>query len=268
MNYGDMRKKEATAQIVCQGQPCFGSSLEEIVHDFNNILTDILGHTDLALWSIPEGNPARNQLSHVLTASCRAQELVQQILRASRPFEQERKPIELHWLVKEVLELLRPTLPPTITIDSNFDCTFTTILADPRQMHRVLMNLVTNAGRAMKDTGGVLKVELRHVLVTDALARRCPTLQIGPYVCLTVRDTGLGMTDEVKDRIFEPFFTTKPIEKAGGLGLELVDAIIGSHKGVILIESTPGEGTIFDVYLPSHPEVCKSQQLQVESLAA
>lgn len=215
-----------------------------IAHDFNNILTPLYGYTELALQSLPEHDPVKEDLQHVIRAAGRGKELVQQILAFSRQIEQERKPVFVHHIVKEVVKLLAATIPPNIQISTPIDSHMGAVIADPVQIHQVIMNLCVNATYAMKETGGDLTLEL------DTVAADGST---GGCVRLRVRDTGCGMDSETIARIFEPFFTTKPAGIGTGLGLSVTKQIIADHGGTIEVESVPGGGTTFTIRLPLAP---------------
>jgi PAS domain S-box-containing protein len=221
-----------------------------IAHDFNNILTAILGYTELALAHVPPEHAQRRFLQAVLTAGQRAKELVQQILTFSRQQPQKRSSLLLQPLLTEALSLLRASLPATVTIRPQIAAEAGPVLADPSQILQVIMNLCTNAMHAMRETGGTLEIRIEAITVDAVHAARHPRLHPGPYVCLIVRDTGHGMSPEVLARIFEPFFTTKSPGEGSGLGLAMVHGIVANHDGVIMVESTPGQGTTFIVYLP------------------
>ena len=223
-----------------------------IAHDFNNILTAILGYTELALATVPKESRTQRNLQEVLTAGHRAKHLVLQILTFSRQAGQGKKPTPIHMVVREALKLLRATIPTTIEIRQSLK-TEATILADPTQMHQIIINLCTNAEYAMRETGGILNVDLGEVEVTENLASVIPGLQVGPHVRLTVQDTGSGMTPEVLERLFDPFFTTKPIGEGSGMGMAVVHGIITGHRGAIVVDSVVNKGTKIEVYLPTVP---------------
>jgi PAS domain S-box-containing protein len=223
-----------------------------IAHDFNNILTAILGYTELALATVPKESRTQRNLQEVLTAGHRAKHLVLQILTFSRQAGQGKKPTPLHMVVREALKLLRSTIPTTIEIRQSLN-TEATILADPTQMHQIIINLCTNAEYAMREPGGILTVALEDVEVTEELTGAISGLHLGPHVRLTVEDTGSGMTPEVLERLFDPFFTTKPIGEGSGMGMAVVHGIITSHKGAIVVDSIVNKGTKIDVYLPTVP---------------
>lgn len=233
-----------------QTMQAIGTLAGGIAHDFNNILAAMLGYTELALCDVHPGSPVWQSLQEVLGAGQRAKALVQQILTFSRRTEQERKPLQLHELIKEMLSLLRASFPSTIAIRQNLNPRAGTVLADPTQMHQMLLNLCTNAEYAMRQTGGFLEVSLDTVHIDKQVAGLHTTLQPGTYVCIVVRDTGRGIAPEAFEHIFEPFFTTKPRGEGTGMGLALVHGIVTNHSGVITVDSAPGQGTTFRVYLP------------------
>jgi CheY-like chemotaxis protein len=187
----------------------------------------------------------------IINAAHRAKDLVEQILIFSRQVEKEQRPLRLHLVVKEVVKLLRPTIPSTIEIVQRIDSTCHHVLADATQMHQVIMNLCVNAFHAMEEKGGTLAIELQHVNINRATAGEYPHLKDADYVCLSISDTGIGMDKATSDRIFEPFFTTKAPGKGTGMGLSVVHGIVRSHNGDILVASEPGKGTTFHVYLPT-----------------
>jgi PAS domain S-box-containing protein len=252
-------RKNLEAQLLqVRKMEAIGTLAGGIAHDFNNILAAILGYTELALLDVPQDSPVWRSLQEVLTAGIRARDLVQQILAFSRQSTPQRQPVFLHLLVKEVLRLLRASLPSTIDIRQQLDAQAGTVLADPTQMHQVLMNLGANAEYAMRPAGGVLEVRLEAVQVDATLTTLHPSLQPGPYVRLVVRDTGHGMTPEVVARIFDPFFTTKGIGEGSGMGLAVVHGIVMNHNGVITVSSTPGQGTTFAIYLPRTDDLAQA----------
>ncbi len=221
-----------------------------IAHDFNNILTPIFGYLGMVQSQLAPDSDAYAKLSNVNKAANRARDLVKQILVFSREVEQEKTIVEFQLLIKEVLKLLHATLPSTIEIRQDISPDAGAILADPSQMHQVLMNLCTNAYQAMRDTSGVLEVKLERFDVDADFITTHPNLKEGRHVRLTVSDTGCGMEKEIADRIFEPFFTTRETGEGTGLGLSVVHGIVASHGGEITVNSEPGEGTSFKVYLP------------------
>jgi signal transduction histidine kinase len=222
-----------------------------IAHDFNNILAAILVYTELALKAVPPDNPTRRYMQGVLAAAHRAKDLVQQLLAFSHTSDQYRQPVQLQHIMQDALRLICASLPSTIAIRQHVDPTSSTVLANPTQLHQVLLNLCSNAAYAMRATGGILEVGLEAVEVTADFAVAHPPLQPGPALRLTVLDTGHGMTPEILERIFEPFFTTKGVGEGTGLGLAVVHDIVADHAGTITVTSAPGQGTTFAIYLPS-----------------
>ena len=240
-----------------QKMEAIGTLAGGIAHDFNNILAAIIGYTEMAHSKIPLESPVRRNLEQVLKASHRAADLVKQILAFSRQREQERRPLQIGPIVKEALKLLRSSLPTTIEIRHNLegDREQGTVLADPTQIHQVLMNLCTNAAHAMRATGGILNVTVAETSIPATLASRPWDVQPGPYVKLTVSDTGYGMEATVRERIFEPYFTTKDVGEGTGLGLAVVQGIVKSYGGAITVQSEPGRGASFEVLLPRIEQV-------------
>ncbi|HOV86801.1 MAG TPA: PAS domain S-box protein [Syntrophobacteraceae bacterium] len=223
-----------------------------IAHDFNNMLSPILGYSELSLLEIPENTRLRHNIEQVIQAAYRARDLVKQILTFSRNTPGELKPVRPGMIIREALGLLRPSLPSTIEIHTNLDedAVHSTVIADSTGIHQVLMNLCTNAAHAMRETGGVLTIGLDDVDLDADTARQHQDLKPGPYVRLSVSDTGHGMEDSVKERIFDPYFTTKGPSEGSGMGLAVVYGIVKSLSGGIEVFSRPGRGTTFEVYLP------------------
>ncbi|MDA8140403.1 MAG: ATP-binding protein [Desulfobacteraceae bacterium] len=220
-----------------------------IAHDFNNILSSILGFSELAIEGLAQENPQYDHIREIYTAGLRAKELVNQILTFSRQAEHEKQPIQLKLIVKEVLKLLRASMPATIAIRTNIQSNGL-VMADPSQLHQILMNLATNARHAMQTDGGTLNVELKELELDPAFCAAHPEIDPGRYVQLSVADSGHGIAPEIIERIFEPFFTTKKKGEGTGLGLSMVHGIVRDHGGTITVQSVLGQGTTFHVFLP------------------
>jgi len=233
-----------------QKMEAIGTLAGGIAHDFNNILSAIIGYSELALDDIPDGNPALSSLHEVIKAGDRAKDLVSQILTFSRQAKAEKKIVKVSIIVKEALKLLRSSIPSTINIVQNIDPESPAVFADPTQIHQVIMNLCTNAYQSMMDKGGVMSVSLGKATVDEAFAAGHPPLRPGACAKLTVSDTGCGIEPVVMNRIFEPFFTTKEKNRGTGLGLATVHGIVSELSGSIVMESLPGHGSTFDVFLP------------------
>jgi PAS domain S-box-containing protein len=243
-----------------------GTLARGIAHDFNNLLGTILGYSELALDDAPRDSTVHSNLQEVISAGKRARDLVHQILTFSRNQAYERQRVQLQPFIQEVLRLMRASFPPSIAIHQHLDTTVGPILADPTQMHQVLMNLCTNAEYAMHLSGGVLEVQLAAVEVAGDYPNGQPPLAPGPYVRLTVQDTGPGMAPELLEHIFEPFFTTKPLGEGTGLGLSVVQGIVASHGGAITVASVLGQGTTFEVYLPGFDHMPLASVLDIATL--
>jgi signal transduction histidine kinase/ActR/RegA family two-component response regulator len=226
-----------------------------IAHDFNNILFPIIGYTELTMDDVPAGSPARRNLEEILKAANRAKGLVQQILTFSRQNDRERKPIRVPVIVREALRLLRASIPKTIDIVADLDDDCRAIMGDPTQIHQVLMNLCTNAYQAMQASGGTLEVRLTETNIGYEETVKHLGIKMGPHLHLSVRDEGVGMEPAVLQRIFEPYYTTKEPGKGTGLGLSVIHGIVKNHGGFITVESTPGKGSTFHVYLPTLEDI-------------
>jgi signal transduction histidine kinase/ActR/RegA family two-component response regulator len=235
-----------------QKMETIGTLAGGIAHDFNNILTPILGYTDMACEELPEESTLRFDIEQINKAALRGKNLVQQILTFSREAAVERKPIQLQPIVAETLNLLKASVPPNVVIKQQLDPEIGTVLADPTQIHQIVMNLCTNAHHAMMNSGGILEVKLDAIKVDQKYAEEIPNLKKGEYLRLTISDTGYGMDIKTQARIFEPFFTRKEVGSGTGLGLSVVHGIINNYGGAIVVTSNPGEGSTFTVYLPKY----------------
>ncbi|MBT3256065.1 MAG: response regulator [Deltaproteobacteria bacterium] len=234
-----------------QKMEAIGTLAGGIAHDFNNILSAIIGYSELAQSNVPEGSRTYENLEKVLTSSARARDLVKQILTFSRHEQgQSKKPLLLSSIVKEIQKLLRATLPATIEIRHSLPEDIGHITGSPDQIHRLLMNLCTNAAQAMAENGGILEIGLDRLVLTEPEAISNDNLDPGQYVKLTVKDSGHGMDEATAKRIFEPYFTTKAKEKGTGLGLSIVHGIVRSHNAYIDVQSKPEKGTVFQIFFP------------------
>ena len=220
-----------------------------IAHDFNNILSPMIGYADLLKFEIPPQSPHQAYIEGIYLAAMRARELVNQILLFSRNAAQEVKPLKLQPIVKEALKLLQSSIPSTIAVKQEIDPDCRPVIADSTQIHQIVMNLATNAYHAMEDNGGQLSVSL-HEVNMEADSSADATSAAGPCACLTIADNGIGMPPTMLDKIFDPYFTTKEKGKGTGLGLSVVQGIVQSSGGLIRVNSTPGKGTEFKIFLP------------------
>lgn len=221
-----------------------------IAHDFNNILFAIIGFCELALEDSDKNTSQEENLQQAITGARRAAELVGQILTFARQGGIEKHPLNLTAIVKESLKLLRATLPKSINIRTNLNGQ-QTVLADPTQMHQIVVNLCTNAFHAMQDKGGVLTVGLTKIEMGAETAHSVVGLKPGPYAWLRIEDTGNGMSAEILERIFDPYYTTKAQGDGTGMGLSVVQGIVNGLKGAIHVDSAVGEGSRFNIYLPA-----------------
>ncbi len=227
-----------------QKMEAIGTLAGGIAHDFNNILQAIFGYADLGRDALPEDHPTQSYLDHVLIGAKRARDLVCQILTFSRQTETIRRPCRLQPVVKEALKLLTATLPATIEVHARIDPDAPDVIADPTQLHQVVMNLATNAYHAMREGGGTLEVSLAGHREAEGAGER-------EWLRLVVRDTGCGIDESIRERIFDPFFTTKPVDEGTGLGLSVVHGIIADHHGRMEVESEVGKGTTVRIDLPA-----------------
>jgi PAS domain S-box-containing protein len=233
-----------------QKMEALGTLAGGIAHDFNNILMPIVINAELALLDIPEGSTTANYLKLVQEAANRGKDLVKQIITFSRQKEQVKAPVEIGPVLKEALKLLRSSIPKNIEIREHIEAVPNRVLADPTQIHQILMNLCSNAAYAMREKGGILHVSLNAMEVDDNMVAQHQDLNPGPHLSLTVSDTGHGMDKEMMERIFDPFFTTKKPGEGTGMGLAVVHGIVKNHGGAITAYSEVGKGSIFKVFLP------------------
>ncbi len=222
-----------------------------VVHDLKNILMPIILNTELAMEHLSDEDPARVILDDVLDAAKLGADLVKQIVAFTRHGAREKTPVNLLPVVREALLFLRSSLPPTIDIRHRLKEDHALAVADAVQIKQVLLNIATNAADAMREHGGLLEVCLSSIGLSEEAAKRIsPCLSGGPHIRITIRDTGHGMDKETLDHIFDPFFTTKSQAEGTGMGLSVVQKIVTDHKGAVTVQSEPGRGSTFTVYLP------------------
>ncbi|MDY6986770.1 MAG: ATP-binding protein [Thermodesulfobacteriota bacterium] len=251
--YEDVTEQRRTEDRICQGQKmeAMGTLAGGIAHDFNNILTPIIVQTEVAMHLLSKDSPVQHNLQEVIKAAHRARELVKQILTFGRRGEQNRLPLKVSPALRETVAFLRSSLPANIEIKEEINVGVDVALIDPKEIHQVMMNLCTNAAQAMKKNGGgLLEVSLVDVEISAHDGGGDVDLEPGPYLKLTVNDTGHGMDQETMKRIFDPFFTTKSRTEGTGMGLAVVHGIVKNWGGRISVQSAPGMGTTFYVFLP------------------
>jgi len=261
----DVTDKKKLEEQLWQSQKmeAIGTLAGGIAHDFNNILCAIIGFTELSQDLAAGNSTLEKNLAQVLQAGDRAKNLVKQILSFSRKNEHELKPIQTHLIIKEVLKLLRASIPSTIDIRYSIDDKADIVIADATQIHQIVMNLCTNASHAMQQSGGTLEITLYPVDLDEQSARSYSGIASGPYLQLSVKDTGTGIPKDIIGRVFEPFFTTKEVDKGTGMGLSVVHGIVKSLKGDIKVYSEPGKGTVFHVLLPRIQEALPDRHVAV-----
>ena len=220
-----------------------------VAHDFNNLVTVINGYSELARLRLRESDPVREHVDEIHKAGERAADLTQQLLAFSRKQLMQPKPLNLNTVVTDAERLLRRLIREDITLQMHLDPYLGTVMADPVQIHQVIMNLVVNARDAMPD-GGAIVIDTGNVEVEDEYVEKHSGVAPGAYVTLSVSDTGVGMDEEAKAHIFDPFFTTKPRGSGIGLGLATVYGIVKQSGGWIWVYSEPGNGATFKIYLP------------------
>ncbi|HYJ90332.1 MAG TPA: PAS domain S-box protein [Pyrinomonadaceae bacterium] len=243
------QKRAEEHLLRAQRMESIGTLAGGIAHDLNNILSPVLMASDMI-----QANGANAEttkwLSLIRENAERGAELVKQVLTFARGLEGERISVQVKHVVKDLVSVLNETLPKTITLKHQISSDLPVILADPTQIHQVLMNVCLNARDAMP-IGGLMRIVVRTERLAQDYVRFNPEAQIGRYVLVTIEDNGIGMTEETKARIFDPFFTTKEIGRGTGLGLSTAMTIVKSHGGFMNVYSELGKGTKFSIYLPT-----------------
>lgn len=238
-----------------------------IAHDFNNILTAILGFAEITRAKLSMGRPVAGEIDEVIAAARRAADLVGQILRYSRSDDRRKRPLRMDEIVREALKMLRSTLPATIDLQTDISREGTLVLADPTSIHQVVVNLCTNAQRAIGQGKGNLRITLRKVCLPACRIPVSDGIAPGSFIELVIQDNGKGMDKETMARMFEPYFTTREQGEGTGLGLAVTHGIVQEHNGFIKVKSVPGKGSAFHIYLPAmEEEITLSDEQEEESL--
>ncbi len=242
----EQEKMKLEGQLLqAQKLESIGTLAGGIAHDFNNILYPIIGFTEMSIEDLPKDHPIQENLEDILKGTKRARDLVKQILSFSNQRDIEQKALPLQPLIKETLNLLKSIIPSNIIIEQDLSKKDIHVFANTTEIHEIIMNLCTNAYHAMEGKGGILKVVLNK-------NQPGPDTKVaaGKYCCLSISDTGAGISSDIIDNIFDPYFTTKEQGKGSGLGLSVIHGIVKSYKGAIEVQSEPGQGTVFNVFLP------------------
>lgn len=221
-----------------------------IAHDFNNLLGSMVGYTELALDTLANESLPSNYLQEVLRSADRAQKLVSRILTSTRDTERTLREVSLGFSVQESIDFLRSSIPPHVRLEASISEQEIRIMADTSELHRLLVNLVTNSLHAMTQAGGVLSIRTRAVLVDDSTKGVPSDIPLGSYALIEVADTGHGIAPDKLSRIFDPFFTTKAPQEGTGLGLPIVRNILDTNNAFVHVESEPGMGCCFSIYWP------------------
>ncbi len=248
-----------------QKMEAIGTLAGGIAHDLNNILSPVLGYSEMTMMDVAPDSKVYKHSEKIQKAALRAADLVSQILSFNRSSEEEKRPIRIHPVAKEVIKLLKGSIPSTIKITDGIDRNCGYVEADPTQIHQIIMNLCTNAFHAMEATGGDLKLSLEEISLSNEELIEHPGLTQEKYVVLQISDTGCGMDDQTRERIFDPYFTTKEEGKGTGLGLATVYSIVKSYNGAISVKSSLGQGTCFTILLPVDKSKTKKKAHSLKS---
>lgn len=243
--------KRLESQLMrAQKMEAMGTLTGGIAHDFNNLLQAVHGYTELLLFRKPSEDPDCHAIRQIQKAAHSASELTEQLLNYSRKVKSDFRPLDFNREIRKIVRILRRTIPKMVGIELDSEKSLNAVNADPAQIEQLLLNLALNARDAMPD-GGTLRIETRNTHVCGKRSDEESTPPAGDYVLIRVSDTGQGITPELQELIFEPFFTTKEEGKGTGLGLAMAREVVKNHGGHIRCWSSPGEGTAFEVYLPS-----------------
>jgi signal transduction histidine kinase len=246
----EKEKETMFAQLLqSQKMESIGLLAGGVAHDFNNILTTILGYSELAVMKMAEDDPLRTSMEDIHAAGVQASALTRQLLAFSRKQIMEIKVINLNFLITNMTKMIGRLIGEHIELQLDLENKLPNIKADPSQIEQILMNMAVNAKDAMP-SGGRLTIRTSAVFINDEETKGHTGMKPGSYNMLAIQDTGEGMTQEVQNDIFEPFFTTKVRGKGTGLGLATVYGIVKQHKSYIFVDSEPGQGTLFTIYFP------------------
>ncbi|MBN2012905.1 PAS domain S-box protein [candidate division KSB1 bacterium] len=250
---GEQEKKRLEEQLQqAQKMEAIGQLAGGVAHDFNNLLIAILGNAELVMADLPENSYLYEDVKEIEKAAEKAAALTRQLLAFSRRQPIQTRKLDVNVIVKNMEKLLKRLIGEDITLVLDLGMNLPPLKADPGQIEQVIMNLAVNARDAMLN-GGQLSIQTLHVVLDEESARHIPEARAGRFDCLRFQDTGTGMDTKIINQIFEPFFSTKVPGEGTGLGLAVVYGVIKQHNGWINVESVPGEGTVFSIYLPVNP---------------
>ncbi|BHH83174.1 transporter substrate-binding domain-containing protein [Desulforhopalus sp. 52FAK] len=250
----DITQQKNIAKQLQQSQKmeAIGALAGGVAHEFNNMLAIIIGNNELIMEELPPLSVAKESTEEIRIAVLRARDIVKQLLTFSRLEETEDKILDFGIVVQDSMKLVRSSIPANIKIEQKFSAKTCSFKGNDTQINQLLINLCNNAADALPDQGGVITVELSNEIITQAQSEHLLNLKTGRYVKLTVRDNGVGMSDEVLSRVFEPFYTTKDVGKGTGIGMAVVHGIVERHGGIIIADSKLNQGSTFTMFFPEH----------------
>ena len=247
----EKEKEELQSQLFqTQKMKSMGTLSGGIAHEFNNILSIILGNTELAIDDIPKSNEARGFLSEVRNACLRGKDIVLQLLSFTRKSPEKKQQLDLPAIAKDAVKFLRASIPANIEFNERFSEECPPLTGDRTLIHQLIANLCNNAAQAMEDKGGIVEIRVERAAAKERLFSCNQILEPGEYARLSVADSGHGIPDDIIAHIFDPFFTTKDVNVGTGMGLAVAYGIVKSHGGFIKVDSQPGKGAVFSCYFP------------------
>jgi|GEM_PF-508076 len=261
------RKKLENQLLQSRKFESIGSLAGGIAHEFNNILSIIIGNNEIIIEDLPEWSFSRENCEEIHLAGLRARDIVKQLLTFSRQDDSTKKPINMVSVVTESLKLIRSTTPTNIEIRDKISPNCLSILGDATQINQILINLCNNAIDALPISGGIIDIELCNSQIDKYNDVSAHKLTPGKYIKLMVRDNGSGISQKIFDRIFEPYFTTKDVGKGSGIGLAVVHGIVENHGGSIVCESSKDQGTIFTILIPAHERPVEEESHKLDMLS-
>ena len=259
----EMKKMQAQLRQ-SQKMEAVGLLAGGVAHDFNNLLTVITGYTDILIAEFQGKESAYKKLQHIRESAVSASKLTAQLLAFSRRQILKPEVVNLNDIIRKMKSMLRRVIKESVKLELILDDNLNNIKTDPLQIEQIIMNLATNANDAMEN-GGTLTIETNNVFLDQEYTEKHIGTKIGNYVQMKISDTGVGIDENVLENIFEPFYTTKEMGRGTGLGLATVYGIIKQSGGNIWVESTPGQGSTFNIYLPQSDEKLHINELQAEN---